>query len=227
MTEPTLPRHRLATVAILLVPLALAACNGDQQSGRRRPATVSAIPPRAGPAGGLIGGHDDRTRMLTGAGIVPIASAEAGGYVDRFERDLRAKTAGTGIDFVRRGNELLLTVPARIAFDGNGPAIAPTMRTTLDAVARLLAQYHQSFVDVSGFAEQTLDDQAANGLSQSQAQALASYLQMRGVLAARIGAQGFGRSTAAAGRRVEIKLVPLTEADLPPPPPAVPPSVAR
>jgi outer membrane protein OmpA-like peptidoglycan-associated protein len=222
MTEPTIQRNRLAALAILLVPLALAACSGDQQSSGRRPATVSAIPPRAAPAGGLIGGHDNRTRMLTGAGIAPIPGAEVVGYVDRFERELRARTAGTGIDFVRRGNELLLTIPARIAFAGNGPAIAPTMRTTLDAVARLLAQYHQSFVDVSAFAEQALDDQAANGLSQSQAQALASYLQTRGVLAARIGAQGFGRSTAAAGRRVEIKLVPLTEADLPPPPPPAP-----
>jgi outer membrane protein OmpA-like peptidoglycan-associated protein len=228
MTEAIRPRHRLATLAILLIPLAAGSCNGDQQSSRRRPGTVSAIAPSAAPASGLIGGHDNRTRMITGAGIAPIPGTEVGGYVDRFERDLRAKTAGTGIDLVRRGNELLLTLPSRTAFEGNGAAIAPTMRTTLDAVARLLAQYHQCYVDLSGFAEQALDDQTANGLSQSQAQALASYLQTRGVLAARIGAQGFGRSTAAAGRRVEIKLVPLTEADLPPPPsPARPPSGAR
>jgi outer membrane protein OmpA-like peptidoglycan-associated protein len=177
------------------------------------------------PAGGLIGGHDSRTSMITGAGVIPITSAEVGGYVDRFERAMRAKTAGTGIDLARRGNELLLTMPARIAFAGNGPAIAPTIRTTLDAVARTLAQYHQSYVDVSGFAEQALDEGTANALSQSQAQAVANYVQARGVLAARIGTQGYGRSAAATGRRVEIKLVPLTEADLPPPPPA--PNVAR
>src|SRR3954447_18891725 len=99
MTEPSLPQNRRATLAILLIPLALAACNGDQQSGGRRPATARAIPPRAAPGGGLIGGHDNRTQMLTGAGVVPIPSVEVGGYVDRFERDLRAKTAGTGIDF--------------------------------------------------------------------------------------------------------------------------------
>jgi len=220
MTEPSLSQNRLAALAILLIPLAASACNGDQQSSRRRPAALSASAPLASPAGGLIGGHDSRTRMMTGAGVVPIGSAEVAGYVDRFERDLRMKTAGTGIDLVRRGNELLVTIPSRIAFEGNGPAIAPTIRTTLDAIARLLAQYHQSYVDLSGFGEQSLDDQTANALSQAQAQSLASYLQTRGVLAARIGAQGFGRSAAAAGRRVEIKLVPLTEADLPPPPAA-------
>jgi outer membrane protein OmpA-like peptidoglycan-associated protein len=205
---------------MLLIPLAATACNGDQQSSRARPATLSANTPAALPAGGLIGGHESRTQMITGAGLLPIANAEAGAYVDRVERDLRAKTAGTGIDLARRGNELLLTIPARIAFDGNGPAIAPTIRTTLDAVARMLAQYRQSYVDVSGFAETSLDDGAANALSQAQAQAVADYVQARGVLAARIGMQGYGRNAAAPGRRVEVKLVPLTEADLPPPPPA-------
>ena len=80
-------------------------------------------------------------------------------------------------------------------------------------------------VDVSGFAEQALDEGTANALSQSQAQAVANYLQGRGVVAARIGIQGYGRSANAGVRRVEIKLVPLTEADLKPPP--VAPGVAR
>jgi outer membrane protein OmpA-like peptidoglycan-associated protein len=225
MTEHIPPRNRLAALAILLIPLAMTACNGDQQSSKGRPAVLSESTPRALPAGGLIGGHDSRTQKITGAGVMVIPNAEATGYVDRFERDLRARTAGTGIDLTRRGNDLLLAIPSRFAFDGNGPTTAPGIRTTLDAVARLLAQYRQSYVDVSGFAEQTLDDQAASALSQSQAQSIATYLQNRGVLAARVGTQGFGRSAAAAGRRVEIKLVPLTEADLPPPP--APPSAGR
>jgi outer membrane protein OmpA-like peptidoglycan-associated protein len=225
MTDPILPRNRVPALAMLLIPIALTACNGDQQSGKRRPMTPSAIAPRAAPAGGLIGGHDSRTRAITGAGVVPMPSAEVAGFVDRLERELRAKTAGTGIDLARRGNELLLAIPSRTAFGGNGPGIAPTMRTTLDAVARLIAQYHRSYVDISGFAEPALDDATASALSQSQAQSIANYLQMRGVLAARIGAQGFGRNAAGQGRRVEIKLVPLSEADLPPPPP--PPSGGR
>ena len=220
MTEPTSPHNRLAALAILMLPLAAAACNGDQQSSKRRPATLAESTPRAAPAGGLIGGHDSRTQMITGAGVVPMPTLEVGGYIDRLERDLRAKTAGTGIDFARRGNELILTIPSRTAFAGNGPAIAPTIRTTLDAVTRLLAQYHRSYVDVSGFSEQSLDDATANALSQSQAQSVANYLQARGVLAARIGMQGYGRSATPQGRRIEIKLVPLSEADLPPPPPA-------
>jgi outer membrane protein OmpA-like peptidoglycan-associated protein len=214
MTDPTFSRRRLAALAIMLIPLATAACTGDQQG--RRPATPSQSAPRTAPAGGLIGGHDSRTRALASAGVAPVAGIQGGAYVDRLETDLKARTAGTGIDLARRGNEVILTIPSRIAFDGNGASIAPGIRTTLDAVARLLAQYHQSFVDVSGFAEQSLDDQTANSISQSQAQALANYLQLRSVLAARIGAQGFGRSTTAAGRRVEIKLVPFTYADLPP-----------
>src|SRR5690349_13327297 len=115
MTEPSLSRNRFAALSILLIPLAAAACNGDQQSSRRRPATLSASAPRAAAASGLIGGHDNRTRLMTGAGVVPIANADVADYLDRFERDLRAKTAGTGIDFVRRDNALLVTIPSRIA----------------------------------------------------------------------------------------------------------------
>src|SRR5262245_46470307 len=121
MTDPFFPRNRVAALAMLLLPLALAACNGEQQSGKRRPMAPSATAPRAAPAPGLIGGHDSRTRKLTGAGVVPMPSGEVGGYVDRLERDLRAKTAGTGIDLTRRGNELMLAIPSRTAFDGNGP----------------------------------------------------------------------------------------------------------
>jgi outer membrane protein OmpA-like peptidoglycan-associated protein len=211
MTNSRRPKNRLA---ILLIPLAAASCAGDQQGGGRRPATPSTTAPRAAPAGGLIGGHDNRTRSITGAGVVPLPAAEAGGYLDRFERDLRMKTAGTGIDLARRDASLLLTIPARIAFDGNSATIAPTIRTTLDAIARVLAQYHQSYVDVAGFTGQVADEGAATAISQGQAQSVASYLQLRGVLAARIGTQGYG--AAGANGRVEIKLVPLTEADLPP-----------
>jgi outer membrane protein OmpA-like peptidoglycan-associated protein len=225
MTEPNPSQSRLLIVALLLIPLALTACTETQQTGGRRIATLAEGAPRAVPAGGLIGGHDSRTRMITGAGVTPIASADVGGYVDRFERDMRVKTAGTGIDLQRSGNDLLLTIPSRIAFEGNGSVIGPGIRTTLDQVARLLAQYRQSFVDLSGYAEPTMDESAAIALSQGQAQAIANYLQLRGVLAARVGVQGYGRSPLAAGRRVEIKLVPLTEADLPPPPAAS--SVAR
>jgi outer membrane protein OmpA-like peptidoglycan-associated protein len=220
MTEPTPSRTRLATLAILLIPLAAAGCTDNQQTSGRKVATLGESTPPAAPAGGLIGGHQSRTEMITSAGVAAIPAAEVSAYVDRFERDMRTKTAGTGIDLQRRGTELLLTIPSRIAFDGNGPSIGPGIRTTLDAVARLLAQYHQSYVDVSGYAPQTIDESAATALSQSQARAVASYLQARSVLAARIGTQGYGRSTAAAGGRVEIKLVPLTEADLPAPAPA-------
>jgi outer membrane protein OmpA-like peptidoglycan-associated protein len=220
MTEQTPSRNRLAALAILLIALAAAACTDNQQTSGRKVATLGETLPLAAPADGLIGGHQSRTETITGAGVVAIPGAEVGAYVDRFERDMRTKTAGTGIDLQRHGNELLLTIPSRIAFDGNGSTIGPSIRTTLDQVARLLAQYHQSYVDVSGYAEQTMDESAAAALSRSQAQSVADYLQARSVLAARIGAQGFGRSSAAAGRRVEIKLVPLTEADLPPPPPA-------
>ena len=61
-------------------------------------------------------------------------------------------------------------------------------------------------------------------LSQNRAQAVADYLSSRGVAPARIRAQGFGKTRPvasnateegrAANRRVEIKIVPVTQDDV-------------
>jgi outer membrane protein OmpA-like peptidoglycan-associated protein len=228
MTKRPYPRSRTTAVATLLVLLVSGSCATGPESGERHVSGVAAGA-NAGPAAGvaastIVGDRHNRTEMITGAGISPLAATDVDGYMDREERDVRARTAGTGVDVQRRDVDLILAIPSAITFDPNSYAIKPGVHTTLDQLARTLAHYNQSYIDVYGHTDAAGDEAVNVPLSQNRAQAIANYLQVRGVAAARIGTKGFGGSMPVAAndteagrqanRRVEIKIVPLTEADV-------------
>ena len=215
---------RLSSIAIAAGLLATtAACVTDPVTGER---TISkaAIGAGLGVIGGylggdLIGGRNDRTEKIVGAGIGAIAGAGIGAYMDRQERRIREQTAGSGVEVDRVGDELLLRMPAGVTFATNSYAIQPQFQSTLGEVARTLADFPSTMIDVYGHTDSTGSDAINIPLSQNRAQSVANYLIARGVNSARIATQGFGSSrpiaenTTEAGkqanRRVEIRVVPV------------------
>lgn len=209
--------------------LVATACVTNPDTGERefqtRTAIGAAIGAVAGYFGGdLIGGRRDRTEKIVGAGIGTIAGAAVGQYMDKQERDLRRQTAGTGVVVEREGNELLLTMPAGITFPINSAQIQPQFYGTLEQVAQTLSAYPQTLIDVYGHTDPSGGDRINIPLSRSRAESVADYLAQRGVNRARIATQGFGSSQPlpgnsnsteaerAANRRVEIRIVPATNA---------------
>lgn len=201
------------------------ACTTDPVTGQQR-ISKAAIGAAIGGVGGLlagdvIGGRHDRTEKIVGAGIGTIAGAAVGQYMDKQERELRQRTAGSGVIVQREGDELLLTVPAGITFPINSYQIQPQFYTTLNEVAQTLTAYPQTLVDVYGHTDPSGGDRINIPLSQNRAQSVASYLVQRGVNSARIATQGFGSSRPIAdnsteagraqNRRVEIRIVPATD----------------
>ncbi|MEZ0494835.1 OmpA family protein [Sphingomonas sp. IW22] len=204
------------------------ACVTDPVTGERR-ISKAAIGGLGGAFGGyllgdIVGGRRDRTEKIVGAGIGALAGAGIGTYMDRQERELRERTAGTGIDVVRQGDELVLDMPSGITFDFDSTAIRPQFRQTLDQVSDTLRRYDQTYVDVYGHTDSVGSDAYNQGLSERRASAVADYLTSRGVQSARLGTRGYGETQPAASndteegraenRRVEIKLVPITQDDL-------------
>src|SRR5687767_8199065 len=131
-----------------------AACVTDPVTGERR-ISKAAIGAGAGLVGGylagdLIGGRSDRTEKIVGAGIGAIAGGAVGAYMDKQEQELRRRTAGTGVDVTRVGDELVLNMPSSITFPINSYEIQPQFRTTLDQVAQTLASYPSTYIDVYG-----------------------------------------------------------------------------
>ncbi len=218
-----LPRKLGLMALIATVPLA--ACVTDPETGKR---TISkaAIGGVGGAVGGyllgdLIGGRSDRTEKIVGAGIGAVAGAGVGYYMDQQEKKLRQQTAGTGVGVTREGDNLVLDMPSGLTFGVDSSNIDPSFRPTLDKVASTLTQYEKTYVDVMGHTDSTGSDTYNQSLSERRASSVAGYLTSKGVQQARLATKGYGESQPkgsntteegrAENRRVEIRLVPVTE----------------
>lgn len=217
---------RISSLAALsALALTTTACVTDPNTGEQR-VSRAAIGGLGGALGGyllgdIVGGRNDRTEKLIGAGLGGLAGVAVGSYMDRQEQDLRRRTAGTDVQVIRSGDDLILRMPAGITFATDSATIDPRFGPTLNQVATVLGDYEQTYVDVYGHTDSTGSDSYNQGLSERRAQSVANYLAARGVRDVRLGTQGYGESQPvasndteagrAANRRVEIKLVPIRQ----------------
>jgi outer membrane protein OmpA-like peptidoglycan-associated protein len=218
-------KNQMITLALVAAMLPLSACVTDPTTGKR---TISkaAIGGIGGALGGyllgdLIGGKRDRTEKIVGAGIGALAGAGAVYYMDEQEKKLREQTAGSGVNIIRDGDNLVLDMPSEVTFGVDSANIDAGFRSTLDQVASTLTQYEKTYVDVMGHTDSTGSDTYNQTLSERRASAVADYLSIRGVQSARLATRGYGESQPkasnldptgrSANRRVEIRLVPVTQ----------------
>ena len=173
--------------------------------------------------GGLIGG---KTGRIVGAGIGGVAGAAVGYTMDKQIKELKEKTEGTGVDVTTTddGKAILVNLPDGVTFDVASYTLKPEFRATLTQVAQSMNEYPNSLIDVYGHTDSTGSDAYNQTLSENRARTVANYLISQGVSAARIRSQGFGETLPVASndteegrmknRRVEIKIVPVTQEDV-------------
>jgi len=221
-------RRRIFVSSLCAVSLlSLSACVTDPNTGQQK---VSRTALGAGGGalvglllGGLIGGGTGR---IIGAGIGGIAGGAVGYTMDKQIKQLREQTAGSGVDVspTDNGAAILVNLPNGVTFDTDSTLIKPAFRDTLDRVAQSMVQYPDSLIDVYGHTDSTGSDAYNQTLSENRARAVADYLTSRGVSAQRVRSQGFGETRPvasnnteegrSANRRVEIKIVPVTQDDV-------------
>lgn len=226
MTKNT--RRMIVTAAALAALVGTSACVTNPETGERH-ISKAAIGGVGGAVGGyllgdLLGGKRDRTEKIVGAGIGAVAGAGIGAYMDAQEKKLREKTAGTGVDVIRQGDDLLLRMPSGITFATDNAAVQPQFQPTLNEVASVLAEYPKTYLDIYGHTDSTGSETYNQGLSERRAQSVSAYLAARGVQTARMATKGFGEMQPIAtneteagrqtNRRVEIKIAPVTEGDV-------------
>ena len=141
--------------------------------------------------------------------------------MDQQEKKLRQQTAGTGVNVIRDGDNLVLDMPSDVTFPVNSYSVQPQFQQTLVTLAGTLKEYEKTYIDVLGHTDSTGSDAYNQTLSVNRAQAVANVLSANGVQPARMATQGYGESQPrasntteegrAANRRVEIRLVPVTE----------------
>ncbi len=173
--------------------------------------------------GGLIGG---KTGRIVGAGIGGVAGGIIGYKMDKQIKELKEQTAGSGVDVTPtdNGQAIMVNLPDGVTFDVASSMLKPQFRETLDKIAASMNEYPNSLIDVYGHTDSTGSDSFNQVLSESRARTVANYLSSRGVSAARIRSQGFGKTMPIAdnmteegrskNRRVEIKIVPVTQEDV-------------
>lgn len=217
------------TILSSISAIVLTGCVTDPETGKKR-ISNAAIGGIGGALGGyllgdLIGGRNSRTEEIVGAGIGAVAGAGVGYYMDQQEKKLRERTAGTGIDVERQGDQLVLNMPGDVTFDYNSALVKSQFRSALDSVASTLAEYPSTYIDVYGHTDSTGSDSYNQGLSERRAASVADYLGGRGIQRARMATQGYGetqlkctpeRSEAdyQCNRRVEIRIAPVTQSDV-------------
>ncbi|CBA15656.1 OmpA family protein [Xanthomonas albilineans] len=196
--------------------------NGQPTEQENRTGRGALIGTAVGVVAGLLSGSsatERRQHAMIGAGIGALSGAAIGNYQDRQERALRERTANTGIDVRRDGDNITLNLPDGITFDFNQSTLKPQFYSALNGVAKTLSEYNQTMIEVVGHTDNIGSDAVNQRLSEQRASSVAAYLTAQGVQPERIQTLGAGKkypiadnSTEAGraqNRRVEIRVVPL------------------
>jgi outer membrane protein OmpA-like peptidoglycan-associated protein len=197
--------------------------SGNQTQQQNKTGRNAAIGAGIGVLAGLLSGDsatERRQHAMIGAGIGALGGAAIGNYQDRQERALRERTANTGIDVSREGDNITLSLPDGITFDFNKTTLKPQFYSALNGVAATLTEYNQTMIEVVGHTDSIGTDAVNDRISKERADSVANYLRGQGVQSARIETLGAGKrypiadnntdAGRAANRRVEIRLIPLT-----------------
>lgn len=220
-------RKAATAAAAIAALLSTSGCVTDPNTGQQK-VSRTAIGASAGALGGLLLGGliGGGTGRIVGAGIGGVAGAAIGYEKDKQIRQLREATAGTGVDVTEtdNGRAILLNLPNGVTFATNSYALEPQFLQTLDRIAQSMVQFPNSLIDVYGYTDSTGSIAYNQRLSEQRAQAVANYLVGHGVAASRIRSQGFGVGNPVASndtedgrarnRRVEIKIVPISQDDV-------------
>jgi outer membrane protein OmpA-like peptidoglycan-associated protein len=198
------------TALAMVAALGVAGCTTiDPQTGQKIPnkaATGAIIGAIGGAVAGTAAGGDDRRN---------------GSYMDRQERELRAKMVGTGVSVVRVSeSQINLVMPSDITFDVDRAEVKNEFRGVVDSLAQALVSQPSTSIDIIGHADSTGADAYNQALSERRAQSVAYLLQQQGVQAPRLVAFGRGEMEPvtsnetdqgrARNRRVELKVRAVT-----------------
>jgi outer membrane protein OmpA-like peptidoglycan-associated protein len=224
MRHNTLKSGIVALVAAAAVVLAGCAAMNDvatnpDKDKTRKGAGYGAA---AGAAIGLLTGGNDRFQAaMIGAAAGAIAGGAVGYYMDKQEAKLREQMAGTGVDVVRKGDNITLDVPGGVTFAFDSSDLNSRFFPVLDKVSSTLAEYNKTVIEVAGHTDSVGSDTYNQQLSERRANSVAAYLSGHGVDRGRMVTIGAGEAHPIAtneseegraqNRRVEITIVPVTE----------------
>lgn len=208
-----------ATLVAAAAALGLSGCMVNPNTGERTASKTAVYGAGAAITCGIIGAisHGSKGARNSAAACGAIG-AGVGAYMDYQESKLRESLANTGVEVQRSGNEIKLTMPESVTFPTNSYELTPQAQMSLDKASQTLATYNETNLTIVGHADSSGNDSINVPLSHNRAQAVANYLNQRGVAGGRLSVFGRGASQPIASnatpegraqnRRVEILINP-------------------
>lgn len=143
-------------------------------------------------AGGLIGKRKGSTAVgaILGATIGGAAGALVGRYMDKQAEELRKELPDARVE--RVGEGIKITFGSDILFDVDKYNLKSSTKRDLDEFSKTLQKYEDTKIVIEGHADATGSDDHNLRLSKQRADAVAEYLESRGVKAVRIDEKGYG-----------------------------------
>ena len=151
-----------------------------------------------------------------------LAGGSVSYYMDVQEATLREQLDGSGVGVARRGDELTINLPGKLAFSSDSSELNAGFASVLETVAGLLRKYDKTVIEIAGHTDSTGSREHNRALSEQRAGAVAAFLEKRGILKSRVLTVGAGETRPVAGndtaegrarnRRVELTLSPLAAA---------------
>lgn len=192
---------KYAVPAVLAMSLASCATtpNDPNAQAKEKGAIGAALGAVTGAVIGYQGDHSGGALRgaLAGAAIGGALGAGVGHYMDQqqaeFNRQLAAEQQAHQVEIERLQNEnLKITMSSEVSFAFNSAQVTPAFAHTLDKVADILKRYSRSQIRIVGHTDNVGSQAYNQRLSEQRAQAVAYYLEDRGVAASRITTEGRG-----------------------------------
>jgi outer membrane protein OmpA-like peptidoglycan-associated protein len=171
---------------------------------------------------GLATGDDAkerRQRALAGAAAGGAVGAGVGYYFDRQEAALREELLNSGVQVRRVGeDQLQLVMENGIGFGSDSYLLDPSIYKTLNGVARILVEYPDTVLMITGHTDSTGSETHNQTLSLKRADSVKTYFMGQKVALNRLATLGMGESSPicdngtaqgrTCNRRVEISIYP-------------------
>ena len=169
-----------------------------------------------GAVGAIIGKKAGNTALgaIIGAAVGGTAGVLIGREMDQRAEEMRRDIANAKIE--RVGEGIKITFDSGILFATNSSDLQPTVKTSIESLAKILNKYQDTNVVIEGDTDNTGTDEYNQALSERRAQSVAGYTISLGVAGARISTIGLGESNPIASndtiegcqlnRRVEVAI---------------------
>src|SRR3954471_10635877 len=182
----------IRTVALAVALTGCAAINSSKEKG----AVIGAATGAA--VGGVIGNQTGSTARgaIVGAAVGGAAGAIIGHQMDQKAKEIQQTVAGA--DVTRVGEGLVVTFESGLLFDFDADRLRSESKKNLDNLAASLANFGDSKLLLVGHTDAQGSDEYNLDLSRRRANAVAAYLESRGVSAARVQTSGRGENEAIA-----------------------------